>query len=234
MNEQKRSRDFDKMIVEAIQNNFSFFAWQSVAGNVEKCELVVKAYRKEYNEIELELKNPEDNMAKIISGTRVINIYVPELAVSFTSELKSVTADKRLKLYPPKEFNFFERRKHERLNPIKTCYVVFEHNRNQIKKAIYDISLGGIAIILSKSDKLVIPKGKEFPLITLEIGLRKLKIKAECVNSFTIDRFKLDNLPYGGYKIAFRFKDMSKEDREYLTEFVTHQSLIQNHLKKAN
>lgn len=233
MREQK-SRDFEKMIVEAVQNNFSFFAWNSFGGEVEKCELKIKAYRKEINEIELELKDPNYNISKIISGDRIINIYVPELAVSFTSALKLVTPDKKIKLYPPKEFSFFERRKHERISPTKTCYVSFEHNRNQIKKSIYDISLGGIAIILSKSDKLVIPKGKEYPVITLEIGIRKLKIQAECVNSFTIDRYKLDNFPYGGYKIAFRFKDMSQEDREYLTDFVTHQTLIINHLKKAN
>jgi c-di-GMP-binding flagellar brake protein YcgR len=234
MSQQKRSTNFDRMLVEAVQSNFSFFAWQSIGGNVEKCELKVKAYRKDYNEIELELKNPTDNISKIISGNRIINIYVPEQAVSFSSELKVITADKKIKIYPPKDFTFFERRKHERLNPTKSCFVTFEHNRQQIKKSIYDISLGGIAIILSKSDKIVIPKGKEYPVITVEIGIRKLKVQAVCINSFSIDRFKLDNLPYGGYKIAFRFMEMSQDDREYLTEFVTHQSLIQNHLKKAN
>lgn len=235
MNEQKRSRDFDRMIVEAVQGNFSFFAWQSIGGNVEKCELKIKAYRKDYNEIELEVKNDqEDALAKVISGNRILNVYVPELSVTFSAELKSVSTDKKVKIYPPKEFSFYERRKHERLNPTKTCYVSFEHNRAMLKKSIFDISLGGIAIILSKSDKIIIPKDKTFPQLILEVGLRKIKVKAECVNSFNIDRFKLDNLPYGGYKIAFRFTEMSKEDREFLTEFVTHQSLIQNHLKKAN
>lgn len=236
MKEQKRSKDFDRMIIEAVQGNFSFFAWQSIGGNVEKCELKIKAYRKDYNEIELELKNEnsEDALAKVISGNRILNIYVPELSVTFSSELKAVTADKKVKIYPPKEFTFFERRKHERLNPTKSCFVSFEHNRSVLKKSIYDISIGGIAIILPKSDKVLIQKGKLFPNLILEIGLRKMKIQAECVNSFNIDRFKLENLPYGGYKIAFRFVDMSKEDREFLTEFVTHQALIQNHMKKAN
>lgn len=233
MKEQKTGKDFDRMIVEAVQGNFSFYAWQSLGGVVEKCEMKVKAFRKEYNEIELEVK-PEhhDLLAKVVSGTRAMNIYVPELSVSFTAELKSVNAEKKVKIYVPKEYSFYERRKHERIQPLKTCYVSFE-NKAMMKKSIFDISLGGIAIILPKTDKMIVAKGKEFPVMTLDVYGRKMTVKAECTNSVTIDRFKLDSLPYGGYKIAFRFTEISKEDKDYLAEFVTHQMLLQM-TKKAN
>lgn len=235
MKEQKRGRDFDRMVVEAVQANYSFFAWQSLGGVVEKCELKVKAFRKDYNEIELEVR--EDQVAmlgKVVSGNRILNIYVPELSVSFSTELKSVPSGRTLKIFPPKDYSFYERRKHERLQPTKTCYVNFELNKMPMKKSIFDISIGGFAIILPKSDKVVVTKGKEFPLLTLDVFGRKLKVKAECVNSVTIDRFKLDTLPYGGYKIAFRFIEMSKEDKDYLVEFIAHQSLQQMNVKKAN
>jgi c-di-GMP-binding flagellar brake protein YcgR len=111
--------------------------------------------------------------------------------------------------------------------------VSVEFNKAVMKKSIFDISLGGIAIILPKSDKVVVSRGKEFPLMVLELDGRKIKVKAECTNSVTIDRFKLDSLPYGGYKIAFRFTELSKEDKEYLVEFVTHQ-ILQQQVKKAN
>lgn len=235
MKEQRRGRDFDRMIVEAVQGNYSFFAWQSLGGVVEKCELKVKAYRKDYNEIELEVKlDQHEALAKVVSGNRMINVYVPELSVSFSTELKSVSADKKVKLFPPQEYSFYERRKHERLQPIKTCYVSFELGKMPMKKSIFDISIGGFAIILPKSDKVIVTKGKEFPLMNLDIAGRRIKVKAECVNAITIDRFKLDSLPYGGYKIAFRFTAISKEDRDYLIEFVTHQMLLQQQVKKAN
>ncbi|AUN96602.1 PilZ domain-containing protein [Bacteriovorax stolpii] len=235
MKEQKRGKDFDRMIVEAVQGNLSFFAWQSLGGVVEKCELKVKAFRKDYNEIELEVKSEQvEILAKVISGDRMMNIYVPELSVSFSTELKSVSGGKIVKLYPPKDYSFYERRKHERLQPTKTCYVNFELNKLPIKKSIFDISIGGFAIILPKTDKVVVARGREFPLMTLDVFGRKLKVKAECINAVTIDRFKLDTLPYGGYKIAFRFMEMSKEDKEYLVEFIAHQSLLQAHVKKAN
>ncbi len=234
MKDQKIGKDFDRMIVEAVQSNFSFYAWHSFGGVVEKCEMKIKAYRKEYNEIELDVK-PENHevLAKVVSGNRVLNIYVPELSVSFTAELKSIALDKKVKIYLPKEFSFYERRTHERLQPLKTCYVSIEFNKALMKKSIYDLSIGGFAIILPKSDKVIVSKGKEFPLLVLDVYGRRIKVKAECVNSVSIDRYKLDSLPYGGYKIAFRFVEMSKEDKAYLVDFMTHQILAQSGTKKA-
>ena len=60
------------------------------------------------------------------------------------------------------------------------------------------------------------------------------KLKAECINSFMIDRFKFDNLPYGGHKLAFRFMAISKEDKAYLIDFLTNEMLNQLIEKKAN
>lgn len=235
MNELKKSRDFDRMIVEAVQGGYSFFAWQSIGGIIEKCELKIKAYRKDYNEIEFELGvNQEEKLAKVVSGNRKVNIYAPEMSVSFSSEIKSITEDKKIKLYLPTDYTFYDRRKQERIEPTKTCYVTFEHNKQTYRKSIFDISLGGIAIILPKSDKVLINKGKQFGVFTLDIGLKKIKVKAECTGSFNIDRFKFDNLPYGGYKVAFRFVEISKEDKAFIAEFVTHQKILQQVTKKAN
>jgi c-di-GMP-binding flagellar brake protein YcgR len=235
MNLQKRSKDFDRMIVEAVQGNYSFFAWQSVGGIVEKCELKIKAFRKDYNEIELELcAGEEESLARVISGNRILNVYVPEMSVSFSSELKSVSPEKKVKLFIPSDFSFYERRKHERIQPAKTCYVSFEHNKQVIKKTIFDISMGGIAVVLPKSDKVNLSK-KDFSMsLVLDVGAKKIKVKAECVSSITIDRFKFDYLPYGGFKLAFRFSEIAKADRDFLIQFITHEKLMQEVQKKAN
>ncbi|MBY0416283.1 MAG: PilZ domain-containing protein [Bdellovibrionales bacterium] len=237
MKTQKTGANFNKMVVEAVQAGQSFFAWQSIGGVVEKCELKIKAYRKDYNEIELEARpDQEEALTKVISGNRMLNIYVPECSISFVSELKSVGTDKKIKIYPPKEYLFYERRKHERLEPSKQCFVTLELSKNIVKKTIYDISLGGFALILPKSEKIMIPKGKEFTQVVLDLVGRRIKAKLECTSTNSIDRFSIESLPYGGYKIAFRFTEMSKEDRQYLTEFVTHEILVrqQKELKKAN
>lgn len=240
MKTQKTGANFNKMVVEAVQGGQSFFAWQSIAGVVEKCELKIRAYRKDYNEIELEVKpDQEEALARVISGNRMLNIYVPDCSISFVSELKSVGSDKKIKIYPPKEYLFYERRKHERLEPGKQCFLNLELSRGMVKKAVFDLSIGGVAIILPKSEKVNVPKGKEFAEAVLDVSGRRMKVKLECTSTNTIDRFSIESLPYGGHKIAFRFTDMSKEDRHFLTEFVTGEVLIKHQkeqakLKKAN
>jgi hypothetical protein len=235
MKEQKRGKDFDKMLFEAIQEKYIFIAWLSINGIVEKCELGIKAFRKEYKEIELEISSGDnDQFLKIIPGNRVINIYIPELSVSFSSELKSFGLNKKIILSPPLNYSFHERRKHERVTPSKDCNLIFEHNKQLINKTLFDLSIGGAAIIFSKTGRINVVKGTVFTNATLIVGSRKIKVKLECTSAIGIDRFKLEQLPYGGFKFAFRFLEISKEDKAYLAGFVTHELLVQLDQKKAN
>jgi hypothetical protein len=80
----------------------------------------------------------------------------------------------------------------------------------------------------------MVSKGKTFDSFILDIASKKIKVKAECVDSFTIDRFKLENLPYGGFKVAFRFTEISVDDKKFLMEFVTNEMLMGQVQKKAN
>ena len=234
MNTQKRSKDFDKMIIEAVKGNYKFFAWQSIAGVVEKCELKLKAFRKDYNEIEMIADDKSDgSLTRVISGNRMLNIYVPELSIAFSTELKSIGVDKNIKIYLPKDFTFYERRKHERIHAQNAWFASFEYNKKVIKKTVYDVSYGGFALILPRSDKINIAKGKMLDLVTIEIGTKRIRVRAECIQACSIDRYKLEDLPYGGYKLAFRFTGISKEDRAYLVEVIAHEILVKQVSKKS-
>lgn len=234
MKEQKIGKKFEAMLVDSVKNKISFFAWNSTGGGLEKSEFKVVAFRKEYGEIELVAKDEnEEALQKVISGNRTLNIYVPEHSMSFSSSVKTITLEKKIRIHLPSNYSFYERRKHERIELLDTYYASFEVNKKILKKSIFDLSIGGMAIVLPKSDKIAIAKEKDFLYILLDIMGRKIKLKAECVATMSIDRYKLDNLPYGGYKIAFRFTEMMTKDRNYLIEFIAHQVLLQ-HIKKAD
>ncbi len=227
-------KNFEKMMVEAIQKDFSLFAWQSLGGVIEKCELKIIHFRKDYNIMELELASPlMNNLDKVISGDRIVNLYVPALSVSFSSELKSITGDNKLKISIPNEYAFYERRKHERVQPAKTCYVSFELNKVSQRKNIFDISQGGIAIILPKSKRMAMDNCNDYFELTMDILGTKIKAEAQCVGSMIIDAYRSENLPYGGYKVAFRFSKMSLEDREFIKNFINLQRMNQVPYKKV-
>lgn len=237
MKEQKRNKEFDKKIIECIQKNYSFFAWQSLNGVIEKCEMKGKAIRCDYGEIELEARDGEGKQIQnIVSGNRKISIYIPEMGMSFQAPLKNVFEDTKIKIVIPEEFTIHERRKHERVTPEKKCYVSFEVKSQMYKKAIYDMSMGGFALVLPKNDRLAIAKDTVFPSVVLEIPGVKEKIKAKviCVSSFAFDRFRYLDLPYGGFKIAFCFKELSIESKRAIDEFIVSELLAQSVCKKAN
>jgi c-di-GMP-binding flagellar brake protein YcgR len=237
MKEHKRNKEFDKRLIECIQKNYSFFAWQSVNGVIEKCELKGKALRTDYGEIELEAREGQAAQIKnVISGNRKISIYIPEMAMTFQTPLKNIVGENIIKIVIPEDYSIHERRKHERVEPEKKCFVSIEIKSQLQKKKIFDISLGGFAIILPKIEKLAIEKGAAFPKAFIEFEGNKGKIKAKviCTSSFGFDRFKYSNFPYGGYKMSFCFSEISVEDKKLLQEFIVSEIMNRNINKKAN
>ena len=230
----RTSRDIEKILMEVTQEGFSVFAWSSLNGVIEKCEMKIKAVRKEYAEVELEIIASETkNVSDVVSGNRELNFYIPESSISFQGKLKKTIDNKKLKIVIPEECEFFERRKHERVS-LNKSFASFEINKMMVKKPLHDISIGGFAIVIPKTDRLPIKKGLVIENCLLEFEMFKMKIKVECVLAITFDRFKLENLPYGGHKLSFRFLEISKKDREVLVEAVTCAALANKKLKGAS
>lgn len=223
----------DKIMIEAIQNQYSIFAWKSLNGEIEKCELKIRAFRKELGEIELEIvANENKKIADIVTGSREIHFYLPESSVSFNAQIKLTLDEKKLKIHIPSEYSFYERRKNERVS-LEKCFLFFEQNKMKIRKSVFDIGMGGIALILPRTEKIMAQKGVMFENCILEVDARKIKLTIECVGTQSIDRYKLDTLPYGGNKFSFRFVNLSKEDKEFLQNIITHKILQSKRLKGA-
>jgi c-di-GMP-binding flagellar brake protein YcgR len=234
MNGTKKEKDLDRLLIEAIQNGYSVYAWKTFNGVIEKCEMKIKAMRKEMNELELEISVGETKkIADIVSGNKEFSFYLPESSLSFEAKMKVALDDKKVKVHLPTEFTFFERRKHERLSPRKTCFFTFENGRTSMKVPVSDMSLGGVAIILPKTDKVMMKKGQLLQNCFLEILGRKMKIEVECASTVSIDRYKFDHLPYGGHKLSFRFTTLSKEDKVFLTDFIANEVILLKGLKGA-
>jgi hypothetical protein len=226
----RKENNIDKVLIEIIKDASSVFAWKSVDGVIKKTEFKIKAFRKDYNEIELWKVGAGATFSEILNSNREMNFYVPDCSVSFTANLKIVLDDQKIKLIPPLEVSYYERRKHERVE-FEKSFALLELNKVQYKKSIFDISLGGFALLLPKMERFPIKKGAEISNCFIEINSRKIKLKLECVSTATIDRFRHEHLPYGGYKIAFRFTDISKEDKAFLADLITMKIIQKKELK---
>ena len=63
MKTDKAKTDFDRKIIEALQKQHHIITWSSLDGVISKCQLSLKAFRREFNEIELKLE--EKNLAAL-------------------------------------------------------------------------------------------------------------------------------------------------------------------------
>lgn len=232
---QSTKKDFDKKIIEAIKKGYSAVAWNTFDGVVEKCDLKLRALRKDYSEIELEcIPENVEKLKNIISGNVMVKIFIPELSISFKSKIKSATSIEKMKLAIPEEFSFYERRQHIRVNPERLSFAYISYTQHALRSQIHDISLGGFSVILAKSNKVSIEAKKKFEKVSIEVYGRKIVADIECTNSITLDNYKVESLPYGGFKVSFRFLSMNQLDREYLSDYITNQILLDDSIKKVN
>ncbi len=229
----KRSRDIVKNLIEAVQNNYSVYAWSSIDGVVSKYELKTKAVRKSLEEVDFEIVPSEDvSIEKVIPADKVVKFYVPDSSLSFEARLKNILGTQRFQTYLPFEFKFYERRKHERVSPKESCTIIFEHKRQVFKKTILDLSLGGVAILIPKTEKAILGEKLDSVHCLIELGTKRIKAKIDFCSSAIIDRFQMEQCPYGGYKISFRFSSMEEKDKEILNKFIATEVIVQKISKK--
>jgi hypothetical protein len=234
MNDTTNKRDLKRILIEAITLQHSLFAWNSFNGVIEKCEMKLKAMRSDNKELEIEIAVKENkSLDDVMTGDRRFKFYLPEDSLAFEANLKVILGSKRMIVEIPGDYVFFERRRHERVTPAKTCYFSFEFKKHVYKKMLFDVSLGGVAILLPKVEKINFGDSLKFENCVLEIGARKIKVKAECVSVTFIDRYRFDYIPYGGNKVAFHFFDLAPEDKEFLVTFIATESMASKALKGA-
>lgn len=232
---EKAKRDFDKKIIEALKKQYHIVTWSSLDGVISKCQLSLKAFRRDYNEIEFKLEEQNlEAFKKVITGDKTLKIYIPETSISFSCQLKSFEEDSRIKVTIPNDYTFFERRKHERVAPEKRCYAHIDFNGLRPKLDVHDISMGGFSVIFPKSNKMSIAIKQQFQNVCLDLIGHRIETNVECTGSVVIDPFRVESLPYGGFKISFKFLALSKADSDFLADFISYYVLKKREMKEAN
>ncbi len=234
MKVEKVNRDFDKKIVEAITKKFPVVAWNSINSVIYKTQLTLKAYRKDYSELEFNV--PEESIeefSKLLEGGDKFRVYLPDLSIAFSLVVKQYSDPKMIKVFIPESFTFHERRNHERVKPDRLCYAYINFKNATPRVNIFDVSLGGFSVVYPKSLKVDIKEEEIYSNISLDIYGHKITGKFECVNTVSLDPHKVEALPYGGFKVAFRFVEIQSRDLDYLREFISTKIIQASSFKKA-
>ena len=234
MKVEKVNRDFDKKIVEAITQKFQVVAWNSINSVIYKTQLTLKAYRKDYGELEFNIPEERaEEFSKLLEGGDKFRVYLPDLSIAFSLVIKQYPSEKTVKTFLPDNFTFHERRNYERVKPDRLCYAYINFKNATPRVNIFDVSLGGFSVVYPKSLKVDIKEEHLYSNISLDIYGHKITGKFQCVNTVSLDPHKVEALPYGGFKVAFQFVEISQRDLDYLREFISNKIIQSANFKKA-
>lgn len=231
---EKVNRDFDKKIIEAITKKFPVVAWNSNNSVIHKTQLTLKAYRKDYGELEFNIpEEKQEEFVKLLDGGDKFRVYLPDLSIAFSLVVKQYSDIKVVKTFIPDNFTFHERRNFERVTPDRLCYAYINFKNAKPRVNIFDVSLGGFSVVYPKSLKVDIKEEQIYDNISIDIYGHKIVGKFQCVNTVSLDPHKVESLPYGGFKVAFKFVEISQRDLDYLRDFISTKIIQSSDFKKA-
>ena len=168
-------------------------------------------------------------LSQILGSSESLNFYIPNGSSLFQSSIKNIESSQRVMLRIPHFIAQLERRKWIRLNTedFSNIRVQFSKKIDPIRstqqfyrKNLYDLGVGGMAIIMSKSEAKFFITGESIKGVELLIDDNKVVVDLEVVNQIELIPSTQSNHYYKVWKIGFRFAGMQKKDQELISGFI--------------
>lgn len=168
-------------------------------------------------------------LKKIIGSSEALNFYIPAGSTLFQCNIKQVESPERVVVFAPKFIAQLERRKWLRLKTIdrQNVRIQFSKRIDPIKttqqfyrKNIFDLGVGGLALIMTKSESKFFIQGEIIKGVELLIDDLKIVADLEVINHIELKPGQENDQHYKVWKIGFRFAGMQKKDQEYISSFV--------------
>lgn len=170
-----------------------------------------------------------DILSQILSSSECLNFYIPNGSSLFQTSIKNIESAQRVVLRFPQFVAQLERRKWIRLNAedFPNIRIQFTKKNDPLKstqqfyrKNLHDLGVGGMAIMMSKSEAKFFLKGEKIKAVELLIDDSKIVVDLEVVNQIELNPSTQSNHYYKVWKIGFRFAGMQKKDQELISGFI--------------
>lgn len=180
----------------------------------------------------LSISSHEDDveiLSLILSSSESLNLYIPNGSSLFQSKIKNIESAHRVVLRIPQFVAQLERRKWLRLKTedFSNIRIQFSKKIDPIKstqqfyrKNLYDLGVGGLAIIMSKAEAKFFLNGETIKSVELLIDDHKIVADLEVVNQIELNPSTQSNHYYKVWKIGFKFAGMQKKDQELISSYI--------------
>lgn len=192
---------------------------RSFSNRLLKARCYIKSYDERLNVIELEIDPMSRSiLSEVLSGSKTVTVFLADSKCMFISYLIK-SKPNVLIVSEPKDYNFYDRREHERYIVSKTpLRFTFHPGRpyTPMRKDCFDISLGGCSLTLSSVERF---RGKVGDLLSKVSFEYKDKIDfIDCtVTSFLkLEPFQIEHIPYASSRVSFCFNYRDLNQQAYI------------------
>jgi hypothetical protein len=227
---QNKEREALAAIKEAMEKKQTVLCWYVLNDHTVKAELTVLNFHPNKDEIVFKpMPGSLPYLKQMISGSGKMNFFLPCQSCTFSSELKSLDENGKLVTSLPEVFRFNDRRSGHRVDLEMTIWADFEINGKKYHKKCFDLGAGGLSIVFSNLEHFRGRINQSLDSIELTVGKNKIETKCQIVNILKLTPYKLDNCPYGGSRVSFKFLKLKEKDKETLEGIVmSHLGLIKD------
>lgn len=217
-------------ITRAKKEEMNILAWNSVNGKKAMAEITIKTARKSKRELEV-LPTPKDreNFKELYEGFESLNIYIPDLGVMLNAKKYEWSNEGFLKLELPSAVALVERRKNFRLiidENIATKVIFYKAKVGRemktflIDKPIFDISSGGLSLLVTVEESKFFDVGDNIAGMTLCILQDQIDCAGIVRAIIPVEAGKRKGVNYNAWKIGVEFLQIHPSDKNLLDRFV--------------
>ncbi|OUR93021.1 hypothetical protein A9Q84_21190 [Halobacteriovorax marinus] len=193
-----------EQILEAYKSKYSVYAWGSFGGHVIKADLEFKTIKFNQKKIVLvPTKLSRSYLEDLLGGSGKLNIAIPQMSLLFEAEYLKYDDD--LTITFPLFHKFYDRRKSERVDPFIPLQLKMNYKGITYKKTCSDIGVGGLSIILSRSEMTRFMVNDEIKDVELSFPLKNMIVEVKVASLVKLNPYKDEKHPYGGSRLSLSF-----------------------------
>lgn len=234
-NDNKLKKIYDSKLINSVlmgskEKSEQVLVWKFIGTKKITASVKITVINKSNNTLVFS-PNSEDSevLGKILSSSEVLNFYIPSGSTLFQCKIKQVEGPHRITVYVPPFIAQLERRKWLRLKTIDKENVRIQFSKRIdpakitqqfFRKNIFDLGVGGMAIVMSKSESKSFIQGEVIKGAELLIDDCKIVADLEVINHIELKPGSENDQLYKVWKIGFRFAGLQKKDQETISSFV--------------
>jgi c-di-GMP-binding flagellar brake protein YcgR len=229
-----KSKIFLSLIQSAKEKAESIIVWRLIGHRKLTSQIKISSLNRVNQQMKIDLVDGDERgFAAVVSSIEKINFYIASSSILFQCQVKEVVDSKKIIVFLPSFVAQVEKRKSTRIDTsdLLNVRVQFSKRINPIlsasrffSKTPLDIGLGGMALLVSRSDCKCFFRGELIKNLEIVLDGQKILVDSEVVSVSEYGHYDDTYSKQKTFKIGLRFKNLEKKDLESLSNFIFRHS----------